>query len=73
MTYQPRTHELGLFSAARHGSSHRPQPRDTRGRFVRVRYSAERLKILATARAMRARLGLSPSPWLSPFGGEQER
>ena len=57
------THELGLFSA-----TPRPQPRDARGRFVRVRYSAQRLKVLAVAREMRERLGLPPSPWLSPFG-----
>lgn len=67
MTYEPRTHELGLFSAG----GHRPQPRDARGRFVRVRYSAERLKILATARKMREDMGLPPSPWLSPFGGDE--
>lgn len=60
MTFQPRTHELGLFSAG----GQRPQPRDTRGRFARVRYSAERLKILATARQMREDMGLPPSPWL---------
>ena len=67
MTYQPRTHELGLFSS----EGKRTQPRDTRGRFVRVRYSAERLKILATARQMLEDMGRVPNPWLSPFGGDE--
>ncbi len=67
MVYQPRTHELGLVRA----DGSRKQPRDQRGRFVRVRYSAERLKILATARKMREDMGLPPSPWLSPFGGDE--
>ena len=58
------TYELGLFSAA----PVRPQPRDAQGRFVRVRYSPQRLKVLAVARQMRADLGLPPSPYLSPFG-----
>lgn len=61
------THELGLFAA----TAKRGQPRDQRGRFVQVRYSADRLKVLAVARDMRARLGLPPSPWLEPFGREQ--
>lgn len=61
------TRELGLFTA----SAKRGQPRDARGRFVRVRYSPERLKILATARKMREDMGLPPSPWLSPYGGEE--
>lgn len=64
MPGNPGTHELGLFTAS---SRHR-QPRDASGRFVRIRYSPERLKILATAREMRARMGLPPSPYLSPFG-----
>lgn len=68
MTVEPGTRELGLFSA----TSKRGQPRDARGRFVRVQYSAERLKILATARSLREGIGLPPSPWLSPFGGELE-
>lgn len=51
MTYQPRTHELGLYSA----SGRRPQPRDARGRFVRVRYSADRFARCMTepAKALR--------------------
>lgn len=61
------THELGLFAA----TAKLGQPRDQRGRFVQVRYSADRLKVLAVARDMRARLGLPPSPWLEPFGREQ--
>lgn len=68
MPREPGTHELGLFAA----SARRGQPRDAAGRFVRVRYSAQRLKVLAMARAMRARLGLAPSPWLEPFGVDQE-
>jgi len=59
------THELGLFAA----SSRRRQPRDAQGRFMRVRYSAERLLVLQVAREMRARLGLPWSPWLEPYGG----
>lgn len=61
----PGTRELGLFSA----SAGRPQPRDARGRFVRVRYSAQRLKVLEVARQMRADMGLAPSPWLLPPAG----
>jgi hypothetical protein len=67
MVYQPRTHELGLFRP----DGSRKQPRDQRGRFVRVRYSDERRKILAKARAIRESKGLPPSPFLFPFwGGE---
>lgn len=49
-----RTHELGLFSAA----TRRDQPRDKRGRFVRVRYSPAWLAIFAA------------HPSLVPFGGD---
>ncbi|KUO53176.1 MAG: hypothetical protein APF82_00890 [Sphingomonadales bacterium BRH_c42] len=56
------TRELGLFTA----SAKRGQPRDARGRFVRVRYSAQRLKVLEVARKMREDMGLPPSPWLDP-------
>lgn len=64
MSREPGTHELGLFTA----TAKRGQPRAQRGRFVRVRYSAQRLKVLAVARQMRADMGLPPCPWLSPFG-----
>lgn len=67
MTTEPGTRELGLFRA----TAKRAQPRDARGRFVRVRYSAQRLKVLAGARKLREDLGLPPSQWLSPFGGEE--
>ncbi|MCP5385971.1 MAG: hypothetical protein H6916_04035 [Novosphingobium sp.] len=63
MSREPGTHELGLFSA----SAKRGQPRDQRGRFVRVRYSAQRLKVLEVARKMRADMGLPPCPWLEPY------
>jgi len=63
------THELGLFTA----SGRRQQPRDARGRFVRVRYSAHRLKVLEVARKMRARLGLPPNAVLEPFVTKPER
>ena len=66
MMREPGTRELGLFTA-----TPRPQPRDARGRFVRVRYSAQRLKVLEVARKMREDMGLPPSPWLSPFGGDE--
>jgi hypothetical protein len=61
------TRELGLFSA----TPKRGQPRDARGRFVLVRYSPQRLKVLAVARCQRENIGLPPSPWLSPFGGDE--
>lgn len=61
------TRELGLFRA----TVQRAQPRDARGRFVRVRYSRQRLKVLGVARKMREDMGLPPSPWLSPFGGDE--
>ena len=50
-------HELGLFRA----SARRGQPRGKDGRFVRVEYSAHRLKVLEVAREMRARMGLPPN------------
>lgn len=56
------TRELGLFTA----TAKRGQPRDARGRFVRVRYSPQRLKVLEVARKMREDMGLPPSPWLDP-------
>lgn len=55
--------ELGLFTA----SERRSQPRDKSGRFVRVEYSAHRLKVLEVAREMRARMGLPPCEWLEPY------
>lgn len=61
------TRELGLFRA----TAKRAQPRDARGRFARVHYSPQRLKVLAVARKMREDMGLPPSPWLSPFGGDE--
>lgn len=64
----PVDHELGLFRS----TPVRAQPRDKSGRFVRVRYSAHRLKVLAVAREMRERLGLPPSPYLLPYGVEAE-
>ncbi|RKF23361.1 hypothetical protein D6851_02500 [Altericroceibacterium spongiae] len=64
---QPGTHELGLFRS----EGTRKQPRDARGRFVRVHYSPARLKILETTRQMRADMGLPPSPWLEPFGKDK--
>ena len=67
MATEPGTRELGLFSA----SSKRGQPRDARGRFVHVRYSPQRLKVLARARQMREDMGLPASPWLSPYGSEK--
>ena len=60
---EPGTHELGLFAA----TVCRTQPRDRNGRFVRARYDQHRLKALEVAREMRARLGLPPSPYLTPF------
>tara|TARA_R110000782_G_scaffold167129_9_gene259346 strand:+ start:79699 stop:79899 length:201 start_codon:yes stop_codon:yes gene_type:complete len=63
MPREPGTRELKLFSGGA-----RKQPRDARGRFVRVQYSPERIRILETARKMRARLGLAPLPSLTPFG-----
>lgn len=57
------THELGLFTA----TAARAQPRDRHGRFVQVKYSPGRLKVLEVAREMRVRLGLPPDPRLSPF------
>lgn len=68
MAMEPGTRELGLFNA----SAKRGQPRDARGRFARVQYSRQRLKVLQTARKMREALGLSPIPWLSPFGENSE-
>ena len=67
MSREEATHELGLFRA----SERRGQPRDARGRFVRLEYSAHRLKVLEVARNMRARLGLPPSPWLDPWRGKE--
>lgn len=67
MSREPGTRELGLFTAP----EARRQPRDARGRFVRVRYSPHRLKVLEVARAMRERMGLPPSPLPMPFGGAE--
>lgn len=67
----PRQRELGLFVAsasAQRLAGSRGQPRDAQGRFVKVRYSAHRLRVLAKARQMRADMGLPPSPYLMPFG-----
>lgn len=58
MTARPGTRELGLFNA----SAKRGQPRDARGRFVRARYSAQRLKVLEVARKMREDMGFPASP-----------
>ncbi|HEY8604701.1 hypothetical protein [Tsuneonella suprasediminis] len=62
----PGTRELGLFHASAQSAKVRGQPRDARGRFVRVRYTAQRLKVLETARQMREDMGLPPSEWLTP-------
>jgi hypothetical protein len=67
----PGTRELGLFTAS-DARARRGQPRDARGRFIRVEYSAHRLKVLEVARAMRVRLGLPPSPWLEPWQTKDE-
>lgn len=67
MTREAGTRELRLFTKG----AKRKQPRGSDGRFVRVRYTPERLKILKTAREMRERLGLPPSPWLNPFGNDE--
>lgn len=68
----PRQRELGLFAAtaasAQRQATARGQPRDAKGRFVKVRYSAHRLRVLEKARQMRADMGLPPSPYLMPFG-----
>jgi hypothetical protein len=68
----PRQRELGLFAAAVASAQGRAQPRDAQGRFVKVRYSAHRLRVLAKARQMRADMGLPPSPYLMPFGLDPE-
>lgn len=68
----PRQRELGLFAAAGASAQTRGQPRDAQGRFVKVRYSAHRLRVLAKARQMRADMGLPPSPYLMPFGLDPE-
>lgn len=52
------THELGLFRAPNAVS----QPRDGRGRFVRVKHTPARLHILRTARALRDAMGLQDDP-----------
>ena len=52
--------ELGLFRKTR-----RHVPRDAAGRFVRLKFSAERKLIRKTAREMRERLGLPEAPILS--------
>lgn len=54
------THSLGLWT----GDARRFQPRDPAGRFVRVRHSAERLGVLATAQRIREELGLPADPRL---------
>ncbi|MFT3966843.1 MAG: hypothetical protein QM690_13280 [Sphingobium sp.] len=59
MSSRPGTHELKLWTKAG-----RVQPRDRKGRFVRVRHSEERRKILETAMRLRAELGLAPDPRL---------
>ncbi|MDP2129974.1 MAG: hypothetical protein U0975_16265 [Erythrobacter sp.] len=64
----PRQRELGLFAATATSAQTRGQPRDAQGRFVKVRYSAHRLRVLEKARQMRADMGLPPSPYLMPFG-----
>ena len=69
MPRTPGTHELGLFTA----TAVRSQPRDAQGRFVRVRYSALRLKVLAVVRDMRERMGMPPHPLLTPFEPKSER
>lgn len=66
MSREPGTRELGLFTASA-TTARRSQPRDATGRFIRVEYSAQRLKVLAVARQMRTDLGLPPSPLLTPF------
>lgn len=63
-----RQRELGLFASGNASVQTRGQPRDAQGRFVKVRYSAQRLRVLEKARQMRADMGLPPSPYLTPFG-----
>lgn len=75
MPHQREHHqrELGLFAAdasAQRLAASRGQPRDAQGRFVKVRYSAHRLRVLEKARQMRSDMGLPPSPYLMPFGPE---
>jgi hypothetical protein len=64
----PEAPELQLFRA----NPARTQPRAQNGRFVRVYYSPQRLKILKMARKMRAAAGLPESPFLYPYGVKQD-
>jgi hypothetical protein len=57
---EPGTHELKLWAS--HGA--RYQPRDAKGRFVRVRLSPERRKVLERAAQLRRDMGLTPDPRL---------
>lgn len=59
------SHRLGMFDA--HHSQ--TQPRGRGGRFVCVRHSAERKRILAKAAAMREAMGLPPLAALHPVTG----
>jgi len=59
-------HELQLWRVA----GVRLQPRDKRGRFVRVEHSPARRLILVTAAKMRARMGLPPDPRLPALDQE---
>lgn len=63
---QPGTHELKLWKE--HAA--RQQPRDRHGRFMRVRHTAERRRILSKAAELRAAMGLPPLAILDPMKGE---
>lgn len=58
--------ELGLWK----GDGVRMQPRDRRGRFVRVVHNPTRHRILITAAKLRAQMGLPVDPRLPPLEGE---
>lgn len=60
------TPELALWK----GAGVRMQPRDRRGRFVRVVHNPARHRILITAAKLRAQMGLPADPRLPPLEGD---
>jgi hypothetical protein len=64
MTRAAGTHELKLWT----GMATQFQPRDRRGRFVRVQHSPAQRAILSTAAMMRKQLGLPVDPRLTIRG-----
>lgn len=64
---EPGTHSLKLWD----GHAAKYQPRDRQGRFVRVRHTPQRLKVLARAAELRAQLGLPADPRLHLKGSCQ--